>query len=143
MVFARLIVYLNAVVFALYGLVFIFVPELMASFVTDGSPSTASGVIDMRATYGGMSLAVGLLLFHFAGRTELVAVGLLLVVVTMLCMAVGRVVGIVLDGSANTLMFVYLALELVVAGLAMAATRGLQRGELRERGLESEQNDGR
>ena len=129
MAFARLIVYLNAVVFALYGLVFIFVPEFMASFVTDGRPSTASGVIDMRATYGGMSLAVGLLLFHFAGRTEHVAVGLILVVVMMLCMAGGRVVGIVLDGSANTLMFVYLALEVVVAGLAMAATRGLPQAQ--------------
>ena len=57
----RILVWLNALFFLAYGALFILAPGWAAALVTDTRPGSASGLIDMRATYGGMSLAVGLL----------------------------------------------------------------------------------
>lgn len=111
---------LNALVFVLYGLSFVFIPEKMSHFVTGGIPATSSGMIDLRATYGGMSLAIGVLLFIFANRRDLASIGLVTVVAIMLGMAGGRLIGMIIDGDANQVMYVYLALELVMAVLAGA-----------------------
>lgn len=112
------VIRLNALVFVLYGLLFVLAPEVMSQFVTGEVPGSSSGLIDMRATYGGMSLAVGAILFVFGKRDDLNATGLLAVFIIMLCMAGGRIVGIFVDGDANQLMYIYLALELVMASFA-------------------------
>ena len=110
-----LLVQITAAIFVLYGLGFTFAPLAMAQFVTDASPTHASAIIDMRATYGGMSLAVGVLLFVLSARAEWLKAGLLAVTIIMAGMALGRVVGIVVDGNANTFMYIYLGLEIVGA----------------------------
>jgi hypothetical protein len=71
-------------VFVLYGLTFIVFPEFLSQFVTGAVPASASGMIDMRATYGGMSIAIGALLFILAANQERVGVGLLGVLLIML-----------------------------------------------------------
>lgn len=109
---------INAAVFSLYGVSFVLAPELMSQLVTGGVPATSSGVIDMRATYGGMSMAVGTALFLFGVRRELTSTGLFLVLAVMLGMAGGRLVGIFLDGAANQFMYGYLALEFSMAAVA-------------------------
>ncbi len=118
MSFDALIVRVTAAFFVLYGLAFIFFPEPLSQFVTDTVPDSASGLIDMRATYGGMSLAVGALLFLLAARQDSLRQGLLGVILIMLGMASGRIYGMVVDGSANQIMYVYLGLELAVAAVA-------------------------
>jgi len=70
----------------------------------------------MRSTYGGMSIAVGILLF-LVSRTHL-KLGLSGVLIMMASMAITRTCGIFIDGSANNLMFIYLALEVSVASAA-------------------------
>ena len=67
----------------------------------------------MRATYGGMSIAVGVLLLLLSRSDP--RPGLVGVLVAMLCMAVTRTWGILIDGAGNNFMYVYLVLELVVA----------------------------
>ncbi len=109
---------LNAAVFALYGLCFLLAPVWMSQWLTGAAPGTPSGLIDMRATYGGMSLAFGLVLLLLASRQDLANIGLGAVLVMMLGMAGGRVLGMVLDGAANALMYGYLVLELGMAALA-------------------------
>ena len=118
------ILWLNAGVFFLYGVAFALFPAEMAEFVTGGSPSTASGLIDLRSTYGGMSMGIGAL-FAFAARdASLHRIGLRGVLAVMLGMGGARAIGIVVDGNPNAWMFVYLALEVGMAGASGWALRG-------------------
>jgi len=119
------ILWLNAVVFLLYGLVFALAPEVMSTLVTGSSPSTGSGLTDMRSTYGGMSIGLGLLLGLAARRPANHSLGLLGVVAIMVGMGCTRVLGMLVDGHANAGMYVYLALEVVMAGLALWVFRRL------------------
>ncbi len=112
----KLIVIITAAVFAIFGLAFIALPELLSQTITGAVPTTTSGLIDMRATYGGMSLAVGLLLFLLS-RSD-VRLGLVAVLLLMLSMAGGRTYGILADGAPNIMMVLFLALELAVATVA-------------------------
>jgi len=118
-----IVVRLNALVFLLYGIGFLVLPETLSRFVADTAPQTVSGIVDMRATYGGMSVAVGALLLVLAFRPETVRTGLLGVLLLMLCMAGGRILGMLLEGAGNPVMWIYLALELVMAAVALGLMR--------------------
>lgn len=120
---AKLLIYATGLFFVLYGTAFTFFPIEMASLVTDGSPSTPSGLIDIRATYGGMSIAMGATILVLGSRAELVSLGLLVVAVVLLAMAGARILGMMLDGTPNTVMYIYLAAELVVAVWALYLRR--------------------
>lgn len=106
MTIQAVIVRITAAVFTLYGIGFVVAPELLSQFVTGAIPASASGLIDMRATYGGMSVAIGVLLFVLSSGRGGIEYGLLGVIILMLCMASGRIYGIAVDGSANLLMYV-------------------------------------
>lgn len=114
----KLLIKLTAAVFAVYGIAFIVAPTQLAVLVTEASPTTAAALTDMRATYGGMSLAVGVLLFMLSAKPQTVRLGLSAVLLLMLGMAGGRMVGIAIDGSTTQMMWMYLALELIVAAAA-------------------------
>jgi hypothetical protein len=112
------IVRITAAVFTCYGIGFVVAPELLSQWVTGAIPASASGLIDMRATYGGMSVAVGILLFVLSSKQGNIENGLLGVIILMLCMAGGRIYGIAVDGSANIVMYIYLAIEIGMAGIS-------------------------
>ena len=116
---AKLLVWATGLLFFLYGVAFLFAPAEMAVLVTGDSPHTSSGVTDLRATYGGMSVAVGIVLFILASSSDYLRFALLSIAIIMLAMAAGRSLGMVLDGSPNVTMYAYLAAEIVVAGLAL------------------------
>ena len=105
--------------FVLYGVAFTFFPVEMSSLVTGASPSTSSGIIDLRATYGGMSIAMGVTILMLGVDSDLVSLGLLVTAVVLLAMAGARTLGIILDGTPNPIMYIYLAAELSFAGLAL------------------------
>ncbi len=92
-------------------------PGPLALLVMDVVPATGSAMTDMRATYGGMSLAVGVMLLLLAQSD--VRLGLVSVLLLMVCMAAGRSYGLYVDAHANTVMYVYLLLEAVAAMLAV------------------------
>lgn len=115
------IVRITAAVFTLYGVGFIVAPELLSLNVTGTVPVTPSGVIDMRATYGGMSVAVGVLLFVLASSREHVESGLIGVALLMSGMAGGRAYGIVVESSADVMMYIYLGFEVTVTVIALWA----------------------
>ena len=110
---------LTGAIFAGYGLAFILAPVVLSRFVTESVPASTSGLIDLRATYGGMSLAIGVLLFMLSGPAQL-RTGLWAVLCLMAGMAGGRAYGMLVDGQPNGMMYLYLVLELVTA-LASAA----------------------
>lgn len=116
--FGKILVRLTAAVFVVTGMGFVIAPESLSGLVTGGGPATLSGLIDMRATYGGVQLAMGLLLWMLASNPLWLKPGLIGVLITMLGMASGRAYGIVVDGSPNTMMWCFLALEVVVALIA-------------------------
>jgi Domain of unknown function (DUF4345) len=118
-----LLIRLNAAFFVVYGLAFVFFPETLGRAITGSAPDTSSGVIDMRATYGGMTVAVGLALAWLGRSESKEAFGLYSIALVMLCMASSRLVGIVCDGDANSIMYAYLAAEVVVLVLALWAAR--------------------
>ncbi|MCR9094606.1 MAG: DUF4345 domain-containing protein [bacterium] len=121
--FGPILVWLNAGLFFFYGLLFVVAPEVVATAITEGAPQTSAAKIDFRATYGGMTVAVGLLLAALARDPALHRVGLRGVLVLMLCMAGGRTIGIVTEGGPNVWMWLFLAGELAVAAAAFAILR--------------------
>jgi hypothetical protein len=121
---SKILVNITAAIFALYGLGFVFVPSQLSLLVTGAAPATAAALTDMRATYGGMSIALGVVFFVLASKPQSIRLGLAAVLVVMLGMAFGRVVGLIIDGSGNPIMYAYLALEL---GAATAAAFLLNR----------------
>lgn len=131
MTLAQWIIRLNALFFSLYGLLFFFVPETLLFWVTGSAANTTSAMIDTRATYGGMSLAIGLLLFYFSMKVVYEKLGLVLVILIMGNMAFGRSLGILLDGNPNPVMWLFLVGELVTLIIsAVLLTRGQLKSQL-------------
>jgi hypothetical protein len=94
MKFARILLLLGSGIFALYGLLFSIAPVELARLVTGDAPSSPSALIDMRATYGGMSIAVGMILMLLALKAETIRIGVVSLLLVMVCMAATRIVGI-------------------------------------------------
>ncbi len=116
---SKLLVYLTALFFLLYGALFAVFPVDMANLITGSSPNSASATIDFRATYGGAQFAIGLALILVLKINQDVTLALIIVAITLLSMAFGRLIGVLLDGQPNTLMYVYLVAELVFGLLAL------------------------
>lgn len=118
----RFVVFLAAAFFLLYGLAFSLIPESMAIIVTGSQPEGASAIVDLRATYGGMTIAVGLTLFYLNSIRQVRAC-LVIVIIVLLCMAITRTIGLLVEGSGNFSMFLYLVLEIAGSALAVFALR--------------------
>jgi hypothetical protein len=117
------VVWINAAVFLLYGIGFVLFPESLSAFVTGNVPGGSSALIDLRATYGGMSIGLGILLGLLALNPAWVRAGLLGVLVIMLGMASARLYGIAVDGTPNRIMLVYLAAEVAMVCVAFWALK--------------------
>lgn len=115
---ARLMILLTALVFAAYGVGFIVAPLTMLEWATGAVVNTPSAIIDLRATYGGLSLAVGLVLYGLGRSQGGTPLGLRVVIALMLGMGGSRLVGMVVDGGANAVMYTYLVLEIAAAAFA-------------------------
>jgi len=110
----KIFILINSVVFLLYGIGFIFFPETFSLYVTDAVPNTKSGLIDMRATYGGMSIGFAVLLLLISQDSKIFMLGVKAIILIVGGMALGRITGMIIDGSPNTLMYIYLLLEIIV-----------------------------
>ncbi|WP_299496669.1 DUF4345 domain-containing protein [uncultured Shewanella sp.] len=121
MKFQYILIWINSIFFILYGLGFIFFPDTLFSFITDSQLTSASALIDIRATFGGMSLGLGLVLALFTLEPSNYRLGLWAILVIMLGMACSRSLGLLQENSANNMMFIYLVCETIVALLALIA----------------------
>ncbi len=125
MTFAKQIIWLVALFFLIYGLIFAIAPDAFALWVTGSAIQGVSAQVDFRATYGGLQLAFGALLALAARDTGTVRLGLWAVILSMSAMAITRTLGIVIDGQPNALMFVYLGLEILAILWGVFALRRL------------------
>jgi hypothetical protein len=125
MTLARAILILAAIVFVLVGVGFLIAPVSWAAVVEIALP-TATARTDLRATYGGFDLAVGLFFGLCALRIEWIRPGLAALGLAAAGFGGGRLVGIVVEGSASPLMAMFAMLELTSAGVAFVLLRRLR-----------------
>lgn len=120
MIFARGVLMVAAVAFAVIGIGFLIAPTAWARAI-EIAVSTATGRTDVRATYGGFVLAAGIFLAVCAVHTEWIRPGLVACALILAGFAAGRLVGLVMEGSLSRLMLVFLAIELVGTAAAIVA----------------------
>lgn len=121
MKFRLTFLWLSAIFFMVYGLVFTLVPTIMSVLVTGSGPDTALALIHARATYGGMSFGAGLLLGILAKDTRTAPQGLLGVAALVGGMAIARGWGIFVDGPVDALVLVFWGIEVALSLFALLA----------------------
>ncbi|NQD91371.1 DUF4345 family protein [Pseudomonas sp. CrR25] len=127
MLFARLLLSIQALGLAGLGLAYFIRPHEMSNL--SGMLLLApAAVTDVRAYYGGLPLGLAAFLLLALTRLELIRGALTLLVLLYSALALARIGGLWLDGGAQQTFNLYaLLLELVSAGLAFWALRGLDR----------------
>jgi hypothetical protein len=123
--FAVILLWITAALFVGFGVGFVAAPRELAEFITGGAPSIPSARIDMRATYGGVALGMGLFFGLCAARPAWVRPGLVGSLLVVASIAGARVVGVVVDGAPNAFMLLLLSTEVIFVGLYTMALRQL------------------
>lgn len=118
MMLARISLVVSGLLFGAFGAWFLLDPAGAAALV-EIELKSATARTDFRAGYGGLNLALGLLLALSARQAGTVRAGLWLQLTVGLGYAAGRTLGIVLEGGTTSVMYTILAVE--VAGAAVAA----------------------
>ncbi|MDT4855444.1 hypothetical protein FQZ97_897980 [compost metagenome] len=127
MLFARVILVLQMLALAGLGLAYFVRPHEMANLsgMLLIAPAAAT---DVRAYYGGLQLGLAAFLGLALTRLDLTRAALSLLVLLYSALALARIGGLWLDGGAQqTFNLLALLLEVVSAGLAFWALRGLSR----------------
>lgn len=114
----------GAVIFAVIGLGFLFLPVKWAAVVEIPLP-TPTARTDLRATYGGFDLAFGLFLALCARRPDWIRPGLVALGLAAAGFGGGRLLGILAEGTASPLMLGFAVLEWVTALVAIVLLRRL------------------
>lgn len=105
------IVIIAAAIYALMGLMALFAPAALAVFIGHDAVSR-DAANEIRAIYGGLSLAIATMLFSTL-NTPLGVVVQAMVGVMLLGMLAGRLIAVAIDGSPSKRMWSYAAIELV------------------------------
>ncbi|USD63485.1 DUF4345 family protein [Vibrio sp. SCSIO 43140] len=108
---AKLMVWITTLVFFGYGLLFSLSPNMLFERVTDSALFSYSAAIDIRATYGGMMMAIGIILALLVLRNETLKLSVIAATLLAGLMAVTRLMGIVVESQPNDTMQIYLATE--------------------------------
>jgi hypothetical protein len=124
MMLAKALLIFAAVVFVGIGLGFLAVPVQWASLVEISLP-TAMARTDLRATYGGFDLAIGVFLGLCAFRADWIRPGLAALGLAAAGFGGGRLLGILVEGTAGPLMLGFAAFEITGAVLAFYLLRRL------------------
>ncbi|MDH3292105.1 MAG: DUF4345 domain-containing protein [Gemmatimonadota bacterium] len=109
-----------AVGFAAIGVGFLSAPVAWARYIEILVP-TPTARTDLRATYGGFVLAFGVFLGVSALWPDWTRAGLAAAGLALAGVAAGRLIGILVEGVASRLMYVFLFIEITGAVLAFYA----------------------
>jgi len=106
----RFSIILSAVVFGGFGVAFLFFPIFLASMV--GIELTSpSAEIDFRATYGGLEIGLAVFFAICALREPWIRPGLVAQAVSLGGFAFGRIIGLILDGTPQPIIYYLLLAE--------------------------------
>lgn len=112
------LLWFNVIVFSLYGVAFILFPKELAWMVVAATPTSDAALIDMRATYGGTNLGIGLLIGYLSLSKLTFRHALQAVFLINSVMALARGYGLFLSETQSNVMFIYLGLEIGAALLS-------------------------
>ena len=105
---------LNALMFIVFGLGFMFDPATVTPMFL-GVPAPAGDLlVDMRATYGGLSMALGLFMAYSIYRREHLYQGLLVSFLVAIALFASRAIAIAAEASVGQAMYQSVILELVM-----------------------------
>jgi uncharacterized protein DUF4345 len=125
MKFARGLLFSSSLVFVGVGAGFLLIPARYAHILEISLP-TAMARLDVRATYGGLELGVGIFLILCTVRRKWIRPGLWALALATGGFAAGRLVGLVAEGTISSFMLSFLVLELVVTLLAVFLLRRIE-----------------
>ncbi|MBY6196118.1 DUF4345 family protein [Vibrio hangzhouensis] len=108
---AKLMVWISALVFFGYGFLFSLSPNTLFERVTESALFSYSASIDVRATYGGMTLAIGIILALLVIKQDTLKLSVIAATLLAGLMAVTRMMGIVAESQPNDTMVFYLGTE--------------------------------
>ncbi|NNE99008.1 MAG: DUF4345 domain-containing protein [Pyrinomonadaceae bacterium] len=111
MLIAKTSVTLTAIVYLAIGIIFLADPVYWASSI-DISLPTPTAVTDLRATYGGCMLAIGVFLLFCLKNSAFLKAGLTFQVISFAGFGLSRLAGILLDGQPRAIMYYLLAAEI-------------------------------
>jgi hypothetical protein len=123
MKYATNLLRVNAVLFVVFGICFVVAPEFFAYELTGSEPWTSSALIDMRATYGGMGLGIGLVFWFLARQRETVIAGLVGSFLVLGATAIARGIGFFADGAPNAFMLGLFGAEVLFVVLSASALK--------------------
>lgn len=127
MLVARVILLIQLLALAGLGLAYFIRPHEMSN-LSGALLLAPAAATDVRAYYGGLQLGLAAFLGMALVRRELTRTALTLLVLLYSALALARIGGLWLDGGALQTFNLYaLLLEVVLAGLAFWALRGLNR----------------
>lgn len=101
MLFARVLLTVTGLVFFVHGVV-CFVHPATIGLESGLAMPTSGSIIEVRAEYGGLPIALGLFFLAAAAQKIQVRTGLLVMVTVVTGYAVARVVAVVIAGGADT-----------------------------------------
>jgi hypothetical protein len=104
----------------------IFAPLRVGELV-GASPKTASDVINLRASYGGSGLGLGLILALVASLSPLRASLVHFILYLMVGIGTARLVGFVVDGHPDTRQWIWLIAEVIIIGVCLLVMRHRQK----------------
>ena len=107
-----------------FGLVYLLAPERLTG-PTGFGPLGPSATTDVRATYGGLQIGLGLFLLWAAAREARVRSALVLQAIVIAAVAASRALGLWLDGEATGVLVGALAFEILLTVATVALLRRL------------------
>jgi Domain of unknown function (DUF4345) len=124
--FARAYLYFVGAMGLLFGVWYLVAPVAWTD-PTGFGPLGPNALTDVRATYGGFQIGLGLFTIWAAADPERVRIGLVLQALTIGAIASCRLAGFAIDGSPNGFLRSAIATEIPFTALALIALRRLPR----------------
>jgi len=113
----------SAAIFILFGAMYLWSPENLAGVA--GLSYNASGLTDIRATYGGFQIGFGLFMLWSAQSAERYGAALVAVAVIFASVGLGRFYGLMVDGQMSVFHNIGLAFEAGITLIALWFRRSL------------------
>jgi hypothetical protein len=107
-----------------FGIAYLLAPSRMTD-PTGFGPLGPAATTDVRATYGGLQIGLGVFLLWAAAQQARVRIALVLQVLTIGAVAAARALGMLIDGAATGVLLGALCLEILLTVAAVALLRRL------------------
>ena len=105
-----------------FGLLFLVSPTTLTT-LTDISLPTPIALMEIRGVYGGFFIGAGLFLLICAWRESWLRPGMMAQAAILGGLVVGRVLGLLIDGAANTFIYLLLLSEIIGFIISIAVLR--------------------